>query len=270
MTFRKLTKRLTSVQLRCQGMWWPLRRVLRLREKVPGNEKLSVVLLSYRRMKNLRPIVDSLLLCDFVGEIILSNNNPKVRMEDFVRVRDPRLRIINQPARRYPSCRYDLARGLHARYFMSIDDDLFLTPGQVRKLFLSLIANPSVPHGAGGEDLTVKAGKVVSRQIVRGEGRETDVILWAYAFTREHLLKYFDLLDRLGIDNDDDEMRTSEDVVISFTGNGRARCEDLGPMLRCASEADHEIATWRQDGFYEHRDPLYLKCLDAAAVGNGM
>jgi len=35
-------------------------------------------------MKNLRRIVDSLLLCDFVGEIILSNNNPEVRMEDFV------------------------------------------------------------------------------------------------------------------------------------------------------------------------------------------
>jgi len=248
-------------------MCWLLRRVLRLREKIPGNEKLSVVLLSYRRMKNLPHIVDSLLLCDFVGEIILSNNNPEVRMEDFVRVRDPRFRIINQPARRYPSCRYDLARELQARYFMSIDDDLFLTPGQVRKLFLSLIANPSVPHGAAGEDLTVEAGKVVSHRTVRGEGRETDVILWAYAFTREHLLNYFALIDRLGIDNGD--LRVSEDVVISFSGNGRARCENLGRMLCCASASDHEIATWMQDGFYEHRDHLYLQCRNAAAAGSG-
>ena len=258
---------MTPIQLRCRDMWWFLRRVLRLHEKFPGNEKLSVVLLSYRRMKNLHRIVDSLLLCDFVGEIILSNNNPEVRMENFVRVRDPRLRIINQPARRFPNCRYDLARELPARYFISIDDDLFLTPGQVRKLFMTLIENPSIPHGAGGEDLTVEAGKVVSRRIVCGEGRETDVILWAYAFTREHLLKYFALIDRLGIDNGD--LKVSEDVVISFSGNGRARCEDLGRMLCRPSASDRDIATWRQDDFYEHRDRLYLQCRNAAAAGSG-
>lgn len=267
MTFRKLARRLTPVQLRCRDLWWFLRRFLRLHEKVPGNEKLSVVLLSYRRMKNLRRIVDSLLLCDFVGEIILSNNNPEVRMEDFVRVWDPRLRIINQPARRFPGWRYDLARELPARYFMSIDDDLFLTPGQVRKLFLSLLANPDVPHGAGGEDFSVENEKVVERRVVRGEDRETDVIMWAYAFTREHLRKYFNLLDRLRIDNGD--LKASEDVVISFCGNGRARCEDLGRLLCCASARDGKIATWGQDGFAEHRCQLYLQCRNADAAGIG-
>jgi hypothetical protein len=132
---------------------------------------------------------------------------------------------------------------------------------------MTLIENPSIPHGAGGEDLTVEAGKVVSRRIVCGEGRETDVILWAYAFTREHLLKYFALIDRLGIDNGD--LKVSEDVVISFSGNGRARCEDLGRMLCCPSASDREIATWRQDDFYEHRDRLYLQCRNAAATGSG-
>jgi hypothetical protein len=266
MKISKLARFSTPIQLRCRDAWWFLRRVLRLREKVPGNEKISVVLLSYRRMKNLRPIVDSLLLCDFVGQIILSNNNPKVRMEDFVRVRDPRLRIINQPARRYPGWRYSLARELPAQYFMSIDDDLFLTPGQVRKLFLSLLANPSVPHGAGGEDFVVDDGKVVARRHVGGQDRETDVIVWAYAFTREHLQKYFALLERMRIDNGD--LKASEDVIISFCGHGRARCQDLGRLLCCASAQDAKIATWRQDGFLEHRCQLYLQCRHADAAGN--
>jgi hypothetical protein len=150
---------------------------------------------------------------------------------------------------------------------MSIDDDLFLTPGQVRTLFLSLIANPSVPHGAGGEDFAVADGKVVSRRHVRGKDRETDVILWAYAFTREHLRKYFNLLDRLRMDNGD--LKASEDVVISFCGNGRARCEDLGRLLCCASARDRKIATWAQDGFAEHRCHLYLQCRNADAAGSG-
>ena len=255
------------VQLRCRGMWWILRRVLRLRETVPGNEKLSVVLLSYRRMKNLRHIVDSLLVCDFVGEIILSNNNPEVRMEDFVRTRDPRLRIINQPVRCFPGNRYDLARELPARYFMSIDDDLFLTPRQIRTLFLALLANPAVPHGAGGEDFSVENGKVVERRNVQGEDRETDVIVWAYACTREHIENYFRILDRLQIDNR--KLWTSEDVIISFTGTGRGRCVNLGRMLTCPSASDREVAMWRQDGFAEHRCHVYLQCRNAAAAGRG-
>lgn len=152
---------------------------------------MNVVLLSYRRMKNLRHIVDSLLVCEFVHEILLSNNNPEVRMEDFIRVRDPRLRIIDQKEHCFPSNRYELARQLPGRYFMSIDDDMFLSPRQIRKLFMALIENSSVPHGAGGEDFVVENGKVISRSHVRGEEREVDVILWAYAFTREHLAGYF-------------------------------------------------------------------------------
>jgi len=244
-------------------MWWRARRVLGLRETVPGKEKLSVVLLSYKGMKNLRHIVNSLLLCEFVHEILLSNNNPEVRMEDFIHVRDPRLRIINQREHCFPSSRYELARQLNARYFMSIDDDMFLSPGQVRKLFMALIGNPSFPHGAGGENFVVENGKVISRSHVRGEEREVDVILWAYAFTREHLTRYFNILDRLRIDKDD--VKISEDVAISFSGNGRPRCENLGRMLRCPSSKDVNIAVYKQADFYQHRSRLYLKCLGAAA-----
>jgi len=49
--------------------------------------------------------------------------------------------------------------------------------GQVRKLFLSLLANPDVPHGAGGRIFRLKR-KGVKRRVVQGEDRETDVIMW--------------------------------------------------------------------------------------------
>jgi hypothetical protein len=269
MTIRKIIRKfLTSIEMDCRGALWRLRQPLGLQERVPGNERLSVVLLSYRRMNNLPSIVDSLLLCEFVQEIILSNNNPEVRMEEFIRVRDPRLRIINQPARCFPSKRYELARELPAKLFLSIDDDLFLTPGQIKKLFISLIANPAVPHGAGGQNFAVDGEKIISFQFVSGVAQETDVILWAYAFTREHLLKYFSLLDQLQIAHTD--LKASEDVVISFAGNGRARCVGLGRMLSCTNSDDREIATWMQDGFSEHRNQLFLQCRNAVAAGSEM
>ena len=257
-------KLLTPIILRYNSVCWFLRRCLNIRESVPGNEKLCVVLLSYKRMRNMHHIVDSLLLCDFVHEIILSNNNPEIRMEDFIRVRDPRIRIINQSVRYFPNKRYELARDLDAEYFLCIDDDLFLTPGQVRKLFMALIENPAVPHGAIGQNLHVDGEKIHQDQdkYMREKSREVDVIMWAYAFTREHLRTYFHLLDQLNIDTAD---LLSDDVIISFSGKGRAQCENLGSILRCGSADDKDKAIWLEKGFLEQRCRLYLQCRDAAA-----
>jgi len=255
-------KVLTPVVLKYRSALWLLRRQLNLRESVPGNEKLCVVLLSYKRMRNMCHIVDSLLLCDFVHEIILSNNNPEVRMEDFMRIRDPRLRIINQSVRCLPNKRYELARDLDADYFLCIDDDLFLTPGQVRKLFMALIENPAVPHGVIGQDFLIDGEKIHPCKRLCRKSRETDVIMWAYAFTREHLVRYFRLLDQLNIDSAD---LLSDDMFISFSGKGRARCENLGNMLRCGSSDDEDKAIWMERGFFEQRCRLYLQCRNSAA-----
>lgn len=126
--------------------WLRLNRWFGLKERIPGNEKLSVVLLSYKRPQNMRYIVDSLLACEFVREIVLSNNNPDLRMEDFLQSRDPRLKIINQRQRFFPTKRYDLAHELQSSYFMCIDDDVFLIPCQIKKLFMALLENSAVPY----------------------------------------------------------------------------------------------------------------------------
>ncbi len=265
MTIKKLFARtLQATRLELRQRWWQLRNACGWRERWSGTETLNVVLLSYRRMENLRYIVDSLLLCDFVERIVLSNNNPAVRMEQFVSSRDSRLQIINQPRRCYPSIRYQLAMQLSGQYFLAIDDDLFLTPRQIRKLFQRLLEHPSVPHGAAAEDIEVRDGKIVSRNVSWGKTRETDVILWAYAFTRQHLHRYFTLLNRLGMS--EDEVKTSEDVIISFTGDGRPYCEDLGTLFCCDSATDAAIATWMQEGFLQERGRLYLSCREWLAT----
>ena len=243
------------------NIWLRLSRWFGLKERIPGNEKLSVVLLSYKRPQNMRYIVDSLLACEFVQEIVLSNNNPQVRMENFLHSRDPRLKIINQCQRFFPTKRYDLARKLQSRYFMSIDDDVFLLPGQIKKLFMALLENPSVPHGTRGENFVVKDGKVVSCKSVGRKKMEVDVLIWLYAFTREHLREYFSLLDHMKISQDD--VKFSDDVILSFSGKGRPRCVNLGPILCCPSSRDKNIAVYRQEGFHEQRYKAFLQCRQA-------
>ncbi len=73
--------------------------------------KLSVILLSFSRMKNMRLIVRGLLNLPFVETVVVSNNNPAVHIEKWIGIKDPRLRLINQPRRTAPGIRDDAHRG---------------------------------------------------------------------------------------------------------------------------------------------------------------
>src|ERR1044071_7341650 len=46
------------------------------RVSLEGPQKLTVILLSWKRVRNMQPIVRSLLHADFIDRIIVSNNNP--------------------------------------------------------------------------------------------------------------------------------------------------------------------------------------------------
>jgi hypothetical protein len=51
----------------------------------------------------------------------------------------------------------------------------------------------------------------------------------------------------------------NDDVLLSFAGDQRPYCHDIGPILECLSSAKRSIATWRQSGFLEERIELYRR-----------
>jgi len=214
-------------------------------------ERLAVILLSYRRPKNIDKILSSLVLCEFIDEIILSNNNPEFPIEKYLHIQDPRLRIINQPERRYPSYRLELSLEAKSEFLLAIDDDVFPEPEQILGLFEILLETPSLPHGVGGqvfsEDLT-KAEEIA--------GRDTPVesLMWLFAYTREHVMKYFEMLNTLRIDNR--QLDSSEDVPLSFTGESFALIHDLGPVFRCPTSTKAGVATLQTPGFFQQRTRL--------------
>jgi hypothetical protein len=221
----------------------------------PRDEKLTVVLLSYGRAANLNAIVAACLACPFVQRVILSNNNPALRMRDFVRQRDPRLQITDQPARCYPSKRYELARDSGDQLLLCIDDDTFLTPCQIRLLFEALLADPQRPHGIAGENFGTGPVRYIFGR--PDEPEEVDCLVWAYAFTNVQVLRYFALLEALGIDNA--ALKANEDVVLSLSGEKRPLVHNFGTLQLCGSRESEEVATSKQSGFRGHREELLRK-----------
>lgn len=228
------------------------------------SEKLTVVLLSYGRAANLDTIVAACLACPFVQRVILSNNNPELRMRDFVSQRDRRLQITDQSKRCFPSKRYELARDSGDEWLLCIDDDTFLTPRQIRSLFESLLADPSVPHGIAGENFRPEAGFAKYLFGAPGTPETVDCLVWAYAFTHRQAKRYFELLQKLGIDNA--TFSANEDIVLSLSGEARPLVHNFGTLHLCGSRDAEDVATSKQAGFRERREELLRKTQTLASA----
>ncbi len=207
----------------------------------------SVILMSYRRPQNLQRIVDAVAVCDFVAEIIVSNNNPEIRLADWINTRDSRLRIIEQPERRYPSIRLDLSREATCDCLISIDDDVFLEAAQVRAIHAALCADPRSPHGVAGHLYGFGPRSAQEAIGIYSRNSTVDSLVWAYAYTKAHVKQYFALLDQLRISND--ALRWNEDVPLSFAGTQPALIHDVGPLKVCVTSQEAGIATHKEHGF---------------------
>jgi hypothetical protein len=240
-----------------------------------GPERLTVILLSFARPENMEPLVRGLLCADFVRKVVLSNNNPAYRMADWLRVRDERLVVLEQPRRTPPGVRFTLAAAEPGEYFITIDDDVFLRPEQLKTLFARLLASPAVPHGVQGQDCLERPPARPPRGThwqagwlsgVLGQTREVDVLNRVYAFTRAHLETYLALASRLGLEAA--EISNGEDILLSASGAGRPWIHAVGTVADCLSSNMKGIATWAtREHFFDERLALYQRVQRLRAGG---
>ena len=169
-----------------------------------------------------------------------------------------------EPSR--PVKRFEIARELEGDYFMAVDDDVFLEPAQVERLFAALKAAPEVPHGVVGQTLIgppAERGQVLSYETIeRGEG-EVDFLNRVYLFTRAQcasLCELLELTDRL--EGDRLKLKYGDDIVLSFCGHGRPRIHDTGPPLFCNTANRRGVAVWKEFDFQQYRTELYWDLLE--------
>jgi hypothetical protein len=217
----------------------------------------TFIILSYLRPQNIGRILSAIHQSRSCGRIILSNNNPKIDIQPYVDTTMQKLEIVNQTERWEAVARFCIARETPGRYFVCIDDDLFLTPMQIDALVGRLAADPSVPHGIWGERHGVYIDAAGEERLKLEAGLcnfsgEIDVINRAYAFTAQHVERFFELMAAMGID-DPRKLGRCDDILLSYSGSGRPRCHDLGPLEDCPTSNTEGIALWREPGFFDLR-----------------
>ena len=226
---------------------------------------------SYLRPKNIQTIIDTLVRCRFVSEIVISNHNPDIAMADFITSSDERVRILNSSKREPCGYRYKIAGDLDGEYFIILDDDIFMFPEQVRKLFLHLLDDPAVPHGFHGstyESTDQGDGIDEIRHVARREVN-VDVLHQGYAVTRKHIAQMLQIADganRSGQFPDENASDFADDMMISVSGEARARVHDLAPILTCPTSLQEDVAACGRADFEARRNRVFSYLRDHVGI----
>jgi hypothetical protein len=201
---------------------------------------LTLVLPVFTRPQNAALSVALALRTPGVRRVIVSINRPSIAPAGLQLPADDRVVIMRHSQVRGPVQRYRALADDDARWFLSIDDDVFLSPEQMGRLADELAARPASPHGFYGQHFD-PATRNFNQGVVRSEG-SVHVLNRAYAFSREHLDRYLSLLERLAVD--ESGVSLDDDVVLSFCGTALPCVHDIGAYVDCPSEARAAISRW--------------------------
>jgi hypothetical protein len=230
-----------------------------------GGRTCVAVLLTHNRPQNMSLLVGAALRNRFVTKVIVSNSNPRVRIRDWITSTDSRLMLIDETIATQPGHRLVLAKETGAEYVLSIDDDIFLTPNQWKRFFEFLLTDEQYPHGIIGQVYRpgTKSSNGSPFHHVIARDAEVDVLIGAFAFTREHLKRVFELALKTGI-SDLSRVRNGEDILLSFAGTRRPHIHAMRPALFCASEGLPGVALWKsEEGFWAERIRLFENAREA-------
>lgn len=226
--------------------------------------KATAICLSYRRPDNIPRVLSGILASTCIERVIVCNNNPDVALKNLPL--DTRIHVINQKVHMPAAHRFFLASELEGEYFVSIDDDLFLSGNQVDQLVSFVAKYPEVPHGGpwGQKLVTIENCSRLQGWLYPDD--EVDVLNRAYAFSREHAKKFVALCSILGASNAL-ESGPWDDVVISHSGAGRPKTHHLGDWQSCPSSNDASVALWMQPGFHDSRLRIFNQLRKNSAKG---
>lgn len=259
MCFKKIMQNEIRLLYKVRYWIWVLNGCLRRPLRLDVKHKVTVIIASYseKRVKNLARTVRSILKCDFVESVVISNHNPEIIIEDWVDINDERVHLINQPKRRGSGYVWIVAKKLNPRYLISIDDDLLIFPSQLAILFQHLLKNPEIPHGL--------VGGIGSMHYTQKE-MEVDILYEIYAVTGKHLRRYAELVEAITTKSNVTEKLIEywgDDIVISHSGTLRPLIHDSGlTLIRCDTAGEFGVAVSARTEFQDRRKKIQ-KALEA-------
>lgn len=247
---------------------WRLKGRVGPRLRHDGPERATAVLLSFLRPHNLGPIVASLRRCAFLDRILVRNNHPEVRIAAWVKTSDPRVVLSDADVATAPIVRLELAAREPATHFVILDDDLFLSPRQVARLFRALVEDPARPHGCFGQRLVapeaVRHAEAFESGVTRCDA-EVDALNRAYFVTRDHVERALALREAVAGREPDLDLAFADDLLLSVAAQARPRIHDVGAFLDCPTQGLPGVAVFSRPGTGAYRVRA-MRALRAAAA----
>lgn len=204
-------------------------------------EKLSVVLLSWKRQKNIPVILKNLYFSKRIDEIVLWNNNPDVGF----RYTHPKLQVINSPRNYGTLIRYCLAGNLKNQNILFQDDDLFHTKEQIEILFGEYIKNINRIYGPLGRKLEN------CQYIKKNVWGLVDIIIGRTTlFHKKHLYKFFQYLGPWrGV--------FADDILFSLAMKTKHKAVKIGEI----NELPNDNALSKRSNHLDERQEMIDYCL---------
>lgn len=228
---------------------WKLNARLGSRISLDIDQKVVAVIPTYnvKRFPNIEWQARSLLKCSFIKKVIITNNNPEIKIEEKLTINDQRLLVINQPVRRGAGSAWYVASQEDFPLILVLDDDLLLFPHQIAVLINKLANNPEIPHGLIGQ---------CGSTYCLNQDIEVDNQYEVYAATKIHALRFVKIVDLLS-NSGYVSHRTIEvwgdDIILSHVGVGKHRIHDAGYLLCCPTSTEKGVATYKEPLFQEKR-----------------
>lgn len=145
---------------------------------------LTVILLSYKREKNIEKIVSVYATYAIIKEIIVWNNNPDSKLESA-----GKMVAINCGREMGLDCRFNAALLAKTDAIMTHDDDMLFSERAINSLYTEWERDPEVIHGVFGR--TPKNGKYA--EFSDYVEKEFEMVLsGAAVFSKKHIAQFFE------------------------------------------------------------------------------
>jgi hypothetical protein len=212
---------------------------------------ISVVILNWKRPKLMRKAINALRKSKLVSEIIVWNNNPKVR---FRARRD--VTIIN--------CNRDL--GLFTRFaaaslaknsaILFQDDDVVLQPKMIQTLYKNWKKDPEVCHAAFGRICWTGPYQT------RNRWGEVDVVLTTAVLVHARICLRTAINAKLFADLPGSPVGNGEDIILSYTAISMSgRPNKTYPLDLWREYQDPRISiSMREPTHMPHRTRVLRRC----------
>lgn len=146
-------------------------------------EKISIVLLTYKRRENCQKIINQYETYALVDEILVASNDGFIPKSTNGKTRTV---VFNNKHSLY--ARYYLALESTNEFIFLSDDDFLISENELKKMFLCAIAEPEKIHGYFGRDLFFN---LFYGKFIDGEDRYVDIVLPGFSIVTRKMCQRF-------------------------------------------------------------------------------